>query len=164
MVRAALAGAVDFTGVSATDVQWWRRCNIILDELSRLEDGDLLAEAYRYHLALMANSALTDDSFNRAKKSALETFTEIFNLAHPWETTSTRKMRVQQMGRLIEAYEKIFGGRPSDPEFRRRVEADVVKDQAKRGQALRRVSPDDILRQRLLEDGRRRRKGNLARR
>lgn len=144
MIRAALTGAVDFTKASAIDAGWWRRCNILLDEQSRIEDEDLLGEAYRFHLALMSNSALTDDSFNRSKKGALETFTEIFNLAHPWETTSTRKLRQEQVSRLIDAYEKIFGGSMKDPAFRARVEADVEESRRRNREERLKGIPSDV--------------------
>jgi hypothetical protein len=156
MVRAALSGAVDFSQASATDAGWWRRTNVLLDELASREDADLLAEAYQYHLALMGNSALTDDSFNRAKKSALETFTEIFNLAHPWETTSLRQMRQQQLGKLTDSYRRVFGGDPSDPTFRARLEADVAETMRKHREGTKKVSPTDALNQKLIADLRRR--------
>lgn len=157
MVRAALTKAVDFSQASATDAGWWRRCNILLDEQARVDDEGLLAQAYRYHLALMSNSALTDDSFNRAKKSALESFTEIFNLAHPWETTTPRKMRQEQMAKLADAYARVFGGRPSDPAFRAQLEADVAATMAQHNARVRRISPTDAVNQRLIEDLHRRR-------
>ena len=158
MTRAAALGVVDFSQASAAGEAWWRRTNALLDDLADREDKDLLIEAYKYHLALISNSDLTDDSFNRAKKGALDTFVEIFNLAHPWETTSTRKMRQDQMLKLREAYKQVFGGDPSDPEYRKRLEADIARDKVKRAAAARQLSPDDEVTKRLILEARNRRR------
>ncbi len=158
MIRAAASGVVDFSEASAAGEEWWRRTNALLDDLARKEDESLLAEAYKYHLALMSNSDLTDDSFNRAKKSALDTFVEIFNLVHPWEVTSTKKMRQEQIVKLRDAYKRLFGGDPSDPEFRQRLEADVARDRAKRESTARESQPEEELRKRIIENARNRRR------
>lgn len=158
MIRAAASGVVDFSQANAAGEEWWRRTNALLDDLARKEDEDLLSEAYKYHLALMSNSALTDDSFNRAKKIALDTFVEIFNLSHPWEATSTKKMRQEQILKLRDAYKRLFGGDPSDPEFKKRLEADVARDQAKRAAAVRESQPEEELRRRVIANARDRRK------
>jgi|TARA_R110000824_G_scaffold82768_4_gene207416 hypothetical protein len=56
--------------------------------MAQEDDAKLKNKLYDYHLALVANSGLTEDSFKSVQESARNTFEEIIGTIRPWEGRS----------------------------------------------------------------------------
>ena len=121
MLRAARSGIINFREARTRDVRWWRYVNVVLNELQRHDEEPLLLAAYQFHLALVANSSLTSDSWNKAKKDALDLYNELINLRHPWGSKKGEQRQAEQLNTLAELYRKEIGD-PNDPLFKKQLE------------------------------------------
>jgi len=90
--------------------------------MSREDDLKLSQAAYAYHLALVANSSLTDESWKKSTKNAVETFNNIIGLLHPWNAREAGKD--SEIAGLKEQFKKIIGD-PDDPEFKRKLAQEI---------------------------------------
>ena len=87
-VRSAARGVIDYREADILDRRWWRKWRILVTEMSQEDDAKLKNKLYDYHLALVANSGLTEDSFKSVQESARNTFEEIIGTIRPWEGRS----------------------------------------------------------------------------
>lgn len=94
--------------------------NILIDGMSRDDDIQLSQTAYAYYLALVANPSLTDESWKKSSKNALESFNNIVNILHPWSAQETSQRRDNEISQMKEQFKKIIGD-PDDPEFKRQL-------------------------------------------
>jgi len=116
-VRAAIRGVIDFREAKLTDPNWWKRCRMLLNGLAREDDQQLHRGVLDYHLALVANSGLTEDSFKTAQENARNAFYDILGSLRPWEGASAADRKRREIEDLRQAYIKEFGD-PSTPEFK----------------------------------------------
>jgi hypothetical protein len=115
MVRAAAAGAIDYSRADPKDINWKIRHRLLLREMERQENNYLFAALHRHHLAYVAHGNLLDESYANASKQANVTLTDIQKIVFPWFTapepaqnqenkTDTIKPETKV---LIEKYEKM---------------------------------------------------------
>lgn len=97
------------------DPAWWRRSYILLNGMVREDDLALQRSVYDYHLALVGNSGLTEDSFKGAQEHARETFYDILASMRPWEGTTKEARREKEYDELREKWKAAWGVDPSDP-------------------------------------------------
>lgn len=133
-MRASRQGVVDFRQANVLDPGWWRRVNALVGDLARDDDLEILKAAYEFHLALLSNPQLTEDSWKATKKTAAELFNEIVNISQPWGARSTEQRRDEEMTRLRDLYVDVIGD-PDDPDFRAALQAEVER--------LREPAPDE---------------------
>jgi hypothetical protein len=124
-VRAQVRGVIDFHEARLLDPKWWKRVNILLTELERDYDLQMIQAAYRLHLAFLGNGQLTPESFESSQKRAKETFSDIIGVLYPWQGGSV-EMRRKENQSLREAYKKLVGD-PDDPEFKKIIAAEVAR-------------------------------------
>ena len=91
MVRAAVSGAIDYTGADPRNRQWRIKHRILLSEVERREDYELLITAHKHWLALLAHGSLTEDSFKDVKKRANELLGDIQKTVFPWIADAAAK-------------------------------------------------------------------------
>ena len=118
-VRAACQNVIDFRQARLLDPAWWRRYRIVLNGIAKEDDLELQRNIFNFHLALVGNSGLTEDSFKSSQERARDTFFDIMGLLRPWEGMSAQARKKREVDSLREEYIKEFGD-PSDPEFQRR--------------------------------------------
>jgi hypothetical protein len=84
MVRAAVSGAINYAGADPQNRQWRLKHRILLEEVERREDYELLTIAHKHWLALLSHGNLTEESFKEVKKQANEVMGEIQKTTFPW--------------------------------------------------------------------------------
>lgn len=84
MVRAAVSGAIDYARADPKNRQWRIKHRLIIEEVARREDFELLTTAHRHWLALLSHGSLTEDSFSNIKKRANELLSGIQKTVFPW--------------------------------------------------------------------------------
>jgi hypothetical protein len=84
MVRAAVSGAINYAGADPQNRQWRLKHRILLAEVERREDYELLTIAHKHWLALLSHGNLTEESFKEVKKQANEVMGEIQKTTFPW--------------------------------------------------------------------------------
>jgi|GEM_PF-4032532 len=84
MVRAAVSGAIDYAGADPRNRQWRIKHRLLIAEVARREDYELLATSHRHWLALLSHGNLTDDSFADIKKRSNELLGDIQKTVFPW--------------------------------------------------------------------------------
>lgn len=84
MVRAAVSGAINYAGADPKNRQWRIKHRLLLNEVERREDYELLVTAQRHWLALLSHGSLTEDSFADIKKRSNELLRDIQKTVFPW--------------------------------------------------------------------------------
>lgn len=121
-LRAAARGVVDFSKARLTDVKWWRRANALIERMALDDDRAVLDAAFRYQLALVACGALKPEDFGKVQKTAVGMFQDLVNAARPWASTAEAKQN--EFEGMIDAYKRLIGD-PGEPEFRKKMAADL---------------------------------------
>lgn len=124
-----MRGAIDYREARLNDVQWWRRFHMIIDEMNREADEKILVYAYQFHLALAANSSLTEDSFKKTQKNALDLYNDLLNNIHPWAHSRGAERDKEEKQKLLDTYKKVIGDM-SDPKFQAVIAAEVASMKA----------------------------------
>lgn len=87
MVRAAVSGAIDYTGADPRNRQWRIKHRLLISEVERREDYELLIAAHQHWLALLSHGSLTEGSFKDVQTRTSELLTTIQNTVFPWLTS-----------------------------------------------------------------------------
>lgn len=74
-----------------------------------------MRELYSYHLALVSNSGLTDDSFKSTQKTAKGNFEDIINSMRPWSGTKEDRLD-GEVDQMKEDWKRFFDWDLDDPE------------------------------------------------
>jgi hypothetical protein len=118
-IRAATRGIIDFSRARLLDPDWWRRCTILLGGVATEDDLEVFRNVYRFHLALVANSGLTDESFRTAQDNARDIFHDLVRMLRPWEK-SKLEVKQEEIDSYREQYKAAFGFDPMDKEEEQR--------------------------------------------
>lgn len=120
-----MRGVIDFHQARLLDPAWWRRCRILLNGMQQEEDLTVARSVFDYHLALVGNAGLTEDSFKGAQERARRAYQDILGVLRPWEGSAEDRKK-QEYQALRDAYVAHFGD-PSDPvwqeEYQRQMDA-----------------------------------------
>ena len=112
----------------------------MIDELAREDTGKVLDNAYRFHLALIGNGSLKEDSFKSAQSNAQNLFFDLMGTIRPWEGSSAEERKNQEIEALRARYIERFGD-PDDPEFQAEMQRQLEIWQAS-DDALRNTEDD----------------------
>lgn len=91
MVRAAVSGAINYADADPRSRQWRLKHRILLEEVERQEDYELLRVAHKHWLALLSHGNLTEESFKQVKKHANDVMQAIQKTSFPWINTDAEK-------------------------------------------------------------------------
>lgn len=91
---------------------------VLVDWLDRRSRAKGLDAALQFHLALVANSGLTEKSFDAAQEAAKEGYYDLVGAFRPWEGRSYLHRRQSEFKDSRQAYIDAFGVDPLDPAFK----------------------------------------------
>jgi hypothetical protein len=117
---------IDYSQARLLDPVWWRRFYILANSVGTEDDKEVLQNIYRFHLALVSNSGLTEDSFKSAQTNARDTFFDLIGSLRPWEGTNAAERKGKEIEDLRQAYIDAFGD-PNDPVFAKQLEEGVAR-------------------------------------
>jgi len=106
---------VDYSEADILDRKWWLRWRILLNEMMTQEDRAIMEQLYSYHLALVSNSGLTEDSFKSTQASARENFEEIVGANRPWIGRTKEERFTTETDQMKIDWKKFFGWDLDDP-------------------------------------------------
>ena len=98
------------------DRRWWRRWRMLINEMATQSDKELLHQLYLYHLALVSNSGLTEESFKSTQQSARDNFEEFVAKVRPWLGRSKEERSKQEGEQMKEDWKEVFGWDLDDKE------------------------------------------------
>jgi len=154
-VLAAARGIIDFREARLLDPSWWRRCRWLLAVVAADVEAAAVAEAYRFDLAQVGNSALSDDSFSKAQDRAIAAYHALRSIIRPWDERKPETSVEGERARLVQAYKQLIGD-PADPEFRRKQDAMLAEARRKREAAAQQRTVVDEARRKLASQASRR--------
>lgn len=160
MIRAAVKGVIDFHAARPRDLDWWRRCNVLIEEMGRQDRERLDRDAMHYHLVLASVAAtMGGDKVQDTLDSASERFDSILKLVCPWDNRAADKKKTYE--ELADVYRKTIGD-PNDPAFKEILDSEIKKLQRPPAQTMR---PEEVIyRHKLAYEERLRQKQNQRRR
>ena len=88
---------------------------MLVSEIATTDNAQLLRDSYTYHLALVANSGLAEDSFKSVQESARETLDKLIELRRPWEAGDRANKLLDEVAQFKEDF-KHFAGVDLDDE------------------------------------------------
>jgi hypothetical protein len=118
LVQAAVEGVIDFREARLNDRYWWKRVNVLLKGLERRNRFLSYDAMFRMHLALVANSGLTEESFDKEKQIVQELYYDVIGQLRPWEGVSWKERKKAEVKSLRQQYIDNFGVDPADPAFK----------------------------------------------
>lgn len=142
-MRAASRGIINFREARLHDPDWWRHCQLLIRGMVWEDDLKLQRSVFDFHLALVSNSGLTEESFKQSQKHAKDAFYNILGLLRPWEGTTPEARQKQEIDALKQAYHEAFGESLDNPEFIQREKEAVARWAAER-EAQRSDFEDDM--------------------
>jgi hypothetical protein len=84
MVRAASTGAFNYAKADPSNRQWRLRHTLILRDVARQADAQILAEVHRHWLAYVSHSNLEPDGWANIKRQAAKTLENLQRAVFPW--------------------------------------------------------------------------------
>ena len=116
----------------------------MLNEMLSQEDRNLIEHLYSYHLALVSNSGLTDESFKSTQESARGNFKDISTQLRPW--TDEKAQSYAERDQMAADWEKFFGWDMDDPVALKKWQdegAGLVEEAAETA-TRRNAGPDEV--------------------
>ena len=123
-IRAAARGVIDFSKARPSDSQWWRRTTILLDAIGKDDDEKIFRDVYNFHLALVSNSGLTEESFKQEQEKAREVFYDLTGVLRPWDGLNSEERKAREFSDLRQEYVRRFGD-PNDPVVAAKLQEDI---------------------------------------
>jgi hypothetical protein len=148
LVEAHVKGLIDFREANFEDPTWWRRLRAVLAAVNRGRNKEALTALYRFQCALVANSGLTTESFEKVQERALDLRDDIISVLEPWTGQDKEERKTKEFKNHRQRYIDAFGVDPADPEFRQ-WEAETI---AKLQQEQQYVESDEERVSRLLRE------------
>lgn len=115
MVRAAVSRAVDFERADPNDKWWWRRTNLILEEIARRDRLSYQTLQHQHWIGLAGSGRIDSDNFAKAQANAGEVLNNTFILLFPWQAGAVNGADLVQM--WVAEY-----GDPSLPETQAKID------------------------------------------
>lgn len=111
MVRAAVMNAIDYTRADPYSKKWQIKHNIILREVARQTNVQLLEALHEHWQAYVSHSRLDDDSWSRAKEQAANTLSQLQEELFPWIEKAENQPKTDTIenkyGDLIRRYRQL---------------------------------------------------------
>lgn len=114
MVRAAATGAFNYERADPYNKQWRLRHTLVLREVARTADEQLLSAAHQHWLAYVSHPQLEPDSWKTVKQKAADTLTELSksvyagNTEDKNETGAPKDTIYAKYGNLIDSYRAMI--------------------------------------------------------
>lgn len=108
MVRAATTGAIDFAQFDPRNKTWWRRLDLILNELHREDLKTTSKIQHRHWLATALIPGLTPEQRADGRVNAENYLTQLTGLYFPWLKETLKKQSNPQES-AVEAFREMYG-------------------------------------------------------
>lgn len=135
--------------------------------MTEVEHGELLRAAYDFQLALVSNSKLSPDNFQKVQQDAKDLFLDLESIAKPWLGKTKEDRQAEEAKQFAEMWEEIAGFSVKDEEAMQAWETKVQevttqaligKQEADEAERKRTASFEEVARQvkekRLRQQGR----------
>lgn len=109
---------IDFREARLLDPKWWKRVRVLCDALERRTRAKAVKAGLDYHLALVANGSLTEESFEKVQGTAQERYFDLLGALRPWEGKGYLDRKQAEFRDWRQAYIDEFGVDPLDPAFK----------------------------------------------
>lgn len=116
MVRAAVAGVVDFTHADPHDTWWWQKLLWSLEELDRQQNATLLQARHQHYLALISHRGLSEEGRDVICQEAQQLLNEIRSNLFPWRPQPADASPQDQATEAKQLLEAAYGKMDS-PEY-----------------------------------------------
>lgn len=81
---------------------------MLVSEVEHKDTSELLRDLYTYHLALVANSGLSDDSFKSVQESARDNLDRIISIRRPWDAKDKTDRISDEVTQFKEDFKGFF--------------------------------------------------------
>jgi len=81
---------------------------MLVSEVEHKDNSELLRDLYTYHLALVANSGLSDDSFKSVQESARDNLDRIISELRPWDAKDKTDRISDEVSQFKEDFKGFF--------------------------------------------------------
>lgn len=81
---------------------------MLVSEVATKDDAELLRDLYTYHLALVANSGLSEDSFKSVQESARTNLDQLIAVRRPWEEVEKTDRVSSEVSQFKEDFKRLF--------------------------------------------------------
>ena len=82
---------------------------MLISEMITEDNSKLIKDLYAYHLALVANSGISDDSFKSVQESARKNLDQIIAAKRPWEEHTRADRLTSEVEEYKEDMRRFFG-------------------------------------------------------
>jgi len=107
-VKSAALGIIDYREADILDRGWWRKWRMLVGEVATKDNAELLRDLYTYHLALVANSGLSEDSFKSVQESARTNLEQLIAVKRPWEEAEKTDIISSEVSQFKEDFKRFF--------------------------------------------------------
>jgi len=97
--------------------------------------------AMDFHLALVANSGLTEESFKSSQTNAKDSYLSLVSTMRPWTKVDQASRQSAMIDNAYDEYKAAFGEDMQDPEFQKRNVEALARWKAERDATL---TPEDV--------------------
>jgi TRAP-type C4-dicarboxylate transport system substrate-binding protein len=81
---------------------------MLISEMSVEDNSKLIKDLYAYHLALVANSGISEDSFKSVQESARKNLDQIIAVKRPWEEHNKEEQLTSEVEQYKEDMRRFF--------------------------------------------------------
>ena len=121
MVRAAAAGAFNYSGADPLNKNWRIKHRLVLAEVHRQEEHRLLEHVHQHWCAYLAHGSLEPDSFKNVKESTSKSLTHLQDVIFPWDKKpevntgppAQKSTMDSETQRLVDRYKELTGQKPA---------------------------------------------------
>jgi hypothetical protein len=117
-VAAGVEGVIDYRDADVLNPAWWRRVRVVTQALERRTRAAAHDATFRFYLAQVANSGLTEESFGKVQDKATEAFYDLVGAHRPWEGKTYLDRKRDEATENRQAYIDTFGCDPYDPRYK----------------------------------------------
>jgi hypothetical protein len=108
------------------------------------DDGDILERLYDYHLALVANSGLSEDSFKSTQESAKDNFADIVAAKRPWLGNTKEDRLGNEISNYKKDWQEIFGWDLDDPKAYKVWQEEASRSAKEEGERIESEAQEEI--------------------
>jgi len=141
-IRAALSGALDYSEVDLFSHRWWQKWKWVVTALQRQEDIYLFQAHLQYHLAVVSNAGVNQESLSKAQQAARESFYDLQGTLRPWAGVTSGDRHTHEAEQFKAQWKQLTGWDPTDQVALAKYDADLRAAFDAKAQALQRKQQD----------------------
>jgi|TARA_R110000824_G_scaffold29652_12_gene98503 hypothetical protein len=130
-VRSAALGVINYAEAQILEKGWWRKWRLLIGQMAQEDNATLLRDLYSYHLALVANSGISPDSFKSVQESAKDNLDQIVAARRPWAAQDKSDRLEDEVAQSKEDWKYFFDIDLNDEEQRSKYLEELDKQAEK---------------------------------